>query len=81
MRVQAVTDNGALVHLDEDELLLLNNALNEVCHALDVREFAVRMGSTQETAERLLTGVGALCGQVDAAKNADRLPNATSNRD
>ncbi|MGH7136198.1 MAG: hypothetical protein ACREHD_10695 [Pirellulales bacterium] len=68
MQVQAVSQNGALVQLSEDDLLLIKNALNEVCHALDVQEFSTRMGADRIAAERLLTAVGALANQVEAAK-------------
>jgi hypothetical protein len=68
MQVQAVSPDGALVQLSEDDLLLTNNALNEVCHALDIREFATRMGTDRAAAERLLAAVGALADQVEAAK-------------
>ena len=68
MQVQAVSHNGVLVQLSEDDLLLINNALNEVCHALDIREFTTRMDADHAAAERLLTAVGALVDQVEAAK-------------
>lgn len=68
MQIQAVSQNGALVQLGEEELLLISNALNEVCHALDINEFATRMGADQAAAERLLTTVGALVDQIEAAK-------------
>ncbi len=67
MHVQAVSHSGALVQLSEDDLLLINNALNEVCHALDIREFSTRMGADRAVAERLLTAVAALANQVQAA--------------
>lgn len=75
MQVQAVSESGALVQLSEDELLLINNAINEVCHAVDIREFASRMGTDRAVAERLLTAVGALTNQVEAAKG---LPSPAS---
>ena len=68
MQIQAVSHNGALVQLSEDDLLLINNALNEVCHALDIQEFATRMGAERAAAERLMTSIGALVDQVEAAK-------------
>jgi hypothetical protein len=68
MQVQAVSQNGTLVQLSEDDLLLINNALNEVCHALDIREFATRIGVDRAAADRLLTAISALANQVEAAK-------------
>lgn len=78
MRVEVVSANGALVHLSEDDLLVINNALNEVCHGLDVREFVARMGTDAASVERLLTSIGALYEQVDAAKDAELVPNVAN---
>jgi hypothetical protein len=44
----------------EAELVLVNNALNEVCNGLAIEEpeFATRLGADRETAERLLQEIG-----------------------
>ncbi|MBD2448609.1 hypothetical protein H6G76_15900 [Nostoc sp. FACHB-152] len=38
----------------QDELLILNNALNEICNNLDESEFSVRIGVDIEKANKLL---------------------------
>jgi hypothetical protein len=42
--------------LSQDELLLLNNALNEVCNGvhIDDAEFSTRLGASRNDARRLL---------------------------
>ncbi len=39
------------VELSGDELEILNNALDEVCNGLDIREFAIRMGAEKPERE------------------------------
>jgi len=45
-----------LLDVSEAELLLLNNALNEVCNGvhLDEAEFSTRLGVSRDEARRLL---------------------------
>ena len=45
MRVSKTTQHTANLELSRDELEILNNALNEVCHGLDIEEFSIRMGA------------------------------------
>jgi hypothetical protein len=59
-----VADGGAGVFLTADELLILSNALNEVCNGLDIPEFATRIGAEREDALRLLKSIGNLYDQV-----------------
>jgi DNA-binding IclR family transcriptional regulator len=42
------------LRLSAAELILLINALNEVLHGLDIREFETRLGVDRPTAKRLL---------------------------
>ena len=44
----------------EDELRILNNALNEVCHGIDVPEFATRMGATLAEVQALLARINGM---------------------
>lgn len=50
----------ATVTLTMDEIDLINNALNEVCNALDVEEFSTRMGFTVGEVEDLLRQINTL---------------------
>jgi hypothetical protein len=58
MKIQHIEANKALVRLSNDELLILNNALNEVCHGLDLVEFSTRMGAELEDVQELLSQIG-----------------------
>lgn len=42
------------LEIDEKELELINNSLNEVCNGLDIPEFKIRLGQSQEAARALL---------------------------
>ena len=57
------TPNSATLTLSLRELLLLNNALNEVCNGLsdlgDDSESATRLGASREDGRVLLRAVGA----------------------
>lgn len=49
----------ATIELSAEELVLVVNALNEVCNGLDISEFATRLGGSREAAEQLLSEVQA----------------------
>lgn len=55
-----------LVRLSEAELILLNNALNEVLHGVEIEEweFSTRLGATRFEAERLLEKVQRVLDQL-----------------
>ena len=42
------------MRFDDDEILILQNALNYVCHAIDLEEFSTLIGAEREEAERVL---------------------------
>ena len=44
-RVEKKTTRHAHVEFNRQELEILNNALNEVCHGLDIEEFSTRLGA------------------------------------
>jgi hypothetical protein len=49
-----------MLAVTEDELRILNNALNEVCHGIDVPEFATRMGASLMEVQALLARINGL---------------------
>jgi hypothetical protein len=58
MRTTNLGDKMALVELTRDELLMINNALNEVCNGIHLEgEFDTRMGCSVEEARHLLVQV------------------------
>ena len=54
MQLIATEKDCATVRLDASDILLLTNALNEVCNGLDVPEFSTRIGVQHEDALALL---------------------------
>jgi hypothetical protein len=56
MRLIGQDEGGFHLHLSRDEMILLNNALNEVLNGLhiDAWEFQTRLGANQDEARTLL---------------------------
>ena len=50
-------EDQVTLQLSINELSMLNNALNEVCHGIDIPEFSTRMGATMNEAKMLLTEI------------------------
>ena len=50
------------IRLSRHELILINNALNEVCNGVDIEdvEFATRLGADREEMRNLLKNIGSL---------------------
>jgi len=44
----------ALISFSNDELVILNNALNEICNGVDIPQFQTRVGYSRERVEDLL---------------------------
>jgi len=60
MTTLEVVPGEVTIRLTLDELYALNNALNEVCNALDIQEFSTRMGVERDEAATLLDQIHAL---------------------
>jgi len=54
MKLVRQDTSGATIALTDQELTIINNALNEICNGIDVPEFATRIGADREEAEQLL---------------------------
>jgi len=61
-------DGGAVrsakVELTPDELLIITNALNEVCNGLEMPEFSTRIGADRAEALELLREMSASYGEM-----------------
>ena len=68
MEVLRREPHAAELRLTRGELAIINNALNEVCHGIDLPEFATRIGAEQDEARRLLAEIGALLSDHPAAR-------------
>ena len=68
MRVVDVSPESVSVVLTIDELALVNNALNEICHGVhelgDDGEFSIRVGQPRAAGKALLREVGSLLREV-----------------
>jgi hypothetical protein len=53
------SDNAHVVlELTHNELIVLNNALNKVCHGLDLPDFSTRLGAQRDELDTLLRQIG-----------------------
>jgi hypothetical protein len=68
MKLERKETRDATVRLSRHELIMLNNALNEVCNGLDLDEFSIRMGAEIEEVEALLKEVGSIINTIDATE-------------
>lgn len=57
MRITSTSDGVLHAEISLRELLVMNNALNEVCNGLPRRDFENRIGATLAEVERLLGDV------------------------
>lgn len=57
MNIQAESSGDFVIRVSRDELLLLSNALNEVCNAIEGWEFSSRLGSGREAALAMLSQI------------------------
>jgi hypothetical protein len=66
-----VDQSGVRVLVGKDELLLLSNALNEVCNggAIDDWEFSTRLGVERLEAQQLLHELGAVIDSLPAEES------------
>ena len=60
MKVTKSEQGAATIRFTDEELYILNNALNEVCNGLDVQDFSTRMGAEREEASDLLAQINQL---------------------
>jgi hypothetical protein len=71
MQLEGKENKDAIVRLNHQELVMLNNALNEVCNGLDLDEFSIRMGAEIEEVEALLKEVGSIINTINATEKND----------
>lgn len=64
MEARIVSSSDVELRMTQDELVILNNALNEVCHGFEVDEFETRIGSSREQASVLLQAIGRLLDRL-----------------
>ena len=57
--------DAANVEVSRNELVIISNALNEVCHGLDVWDFETRMGAEKADVLKLLHRVSEVLQRMD----------------
>jgi hypothetical protein len=62
MQIRESDPSHIILDFSHNELILLNNALNEICHGLDLPDFSTRLGAGWDELE-------ALRGQIQQALN------------
>lgn len=66
MDVISVAGKQAQLTLGENELLILNSALNEICNGISVPEFKTRIGASKEEICTLLSQIGCILDNMIA---------------
>jgi hypothetical protein len=64
MEILSERNQSADVRLQLRDLILLNNAMNQVCNGISVPEFETRMGATTSEAADLLDQIGRLIDRL-----------------
>jgi hypothetical protein len=58
MEVVELSIESITLRLSPDEVIMLSNALNEICNGIAISEFQTRIGYTREEVEALLKEFG-----------------------
>lgn len=59
MQIRESDPSHIVLDLSRNELILLNNSLNEVCHGLDLPDFSTRLGADWDELEALRRQINA----------------------
>jgi hypothetical protein len=65
--------NEVTVQLSLSEILIINNALNEVCNAVGLGDFETRIGASFDEASALLKSVGQLLDSAADGNASDKM--------
>ncbi len=65
MKEIELSSEKSSVVISKEELLVFNNALNEVCNGVEIFEFESRIGVDREQAVMLLHAVGLLLDKME----------------
>lgn len=68
MELLAAFRKQADLRLTEDELLILNSALNEICNGISVSEFETRIGATRDDVASFLVEIGHILDALAVSK-------------
>ncbi|MBD2604485.1 hypothetical protein H6G81_08065 [Scytonema hofmannii FACHB-248] len=71
MQIIKTTKDKADIQFSIDKLLILNNALNEVCNGIKLPEFSTRMGAEREEVKILLKSINKLIHALRSSETLD----------
>ena len=66
MKTLQINENTVQLELDEEEILIINNALNEVCHGVKINGFQSRLGREKEFVISILKNFGVILDLFDS---------------
>jgi hypothetical protein len=66
MKLESIDTKEAIIRFSLDEMIILNNAFNEVCNGLDIHEFSLRVGAEREEVAELLSAIGAIIDKINS---------------
>jgi hypothetical protein len=74
MNLVRASSQRAIIDLSADELTLLNNALNEVCHGVHLSgaEFQIRLGASRSDAQVLLRDIADALSAIERTNGQHR---------
>ena len=67
MKVVDISPERLTLDLSQEELLIFNAALNEVCNGIELFEFETRVGADRERVAALLKEVGWLLDRMNSS--------------
>lgn len=65
MKILNVSEHHLDIRIDQQELLILNSALNEIVNGLALFEFETRIGANRDRAAKLLEEIALACDLTD----------------
>jgi len=71
IQILKTTKDKADIQFSIDDLLILNNALNEVCNGIKLSEFSTRMGASREEVKILLKSINKLIHALRSSETLD----------
>jgi hypothetical protein len=74
MEILKTAKDKADIQLSIDDLLILNNALNEVCNGIKLSEFNTRMGASPEEVKIILKSINKLIHALRSTESLDVKP-------
>lgn len=72
MQLIKIVDGKADVQFSTEEILILNNSLNEVCHGIKINDFDTKIGTSREEAKILLNSVNDLMNELRPRRQSNK---------